>query len=41
MREEGLKGFYRGLTATYLKVVPSTAVTWWVIELCKSLYGNP
>jgi solute carrier family 25 phosphate transporter 23/24/25/41 len=41
MREEGPKGFYRGLTATYLKVVPSTAVTWWVIELCRSLSTNP
>jgi len=36
MVHEGLRGFYRGLVVTYLKVVPSTAVTWCVVELFKS-----
>ncbi|AGO13822.1 AaceriAGL047Cp [[Ashbya] aceris (nom. inval.)] len=32
-RQEGLRGFYKGLTANLVKVVPAMAVQWFVYEL--------
>jgi len=37
-RNEGVRGFFRGLVPCYLKVVPSTAISWTTIEACKSLF---
>ncbi|CCF56496.1 hypothetical protein KAFR_0B01980 [Kazachstania africana CBS 2517] len=37
-RTEGLRGYYKGLEANLLKVVPSTAVSWLVYEMtCNSI----
>lgn len=33
--EDGFKGFYRGLTAGYYKVVPTVSTNWFAYELCK------
>ena len=38
-REEGFRGFSRGLWPSYLKVVPSQAINWAVIELCARYIG--
>jgi len=38
-KTEGLKGFYRGILPCYLKVIPSAAIVWCVIELCKRVGG--
>eukprot|EP01088_Endostelium_zonatum_P022385 TRINITY_DN957_c0_g1_i1.p1 TRINITY_DN957_c0_g1~~TRINITY_DN957_c0_g1_i1.p1 ORF type:complete len:311 (+),score=80.32 TRINITY_DN957_c0_g1_i1:182-1114(+) len=37
-RTEGVRGFFRGLVPCYLKVVPSTAISWTTIEACKRLF---
>jgi len=37
---EGLAAFFRGLVPAYLKVVPSTAVSWGTIELCQRIGGS-
>lgn len=34
-REDGVKGFYRGLGAGYYKVVPTVSTNWFAYELCK------
>jgi len=34
VRKEGLRGLYRGLGATYIKLFPTTAIQFWVIERC-------
>ena len=34
-REEGMKGFYKGLAPNLLRVLPSTWVTFLVYEKCK------
>lgn len=34
-KTEGLKGYYKGLTANLFKVIPSTAVSWVVYEICR------
>lgn len=34
-REDGIKGFYRGLSAGYYKVVPTVSTNWFAYELCK------
>ncbi|CDO92964.1 unnamed protein product [Kluyveromyces dobzhanskii CBS 2104] len=34
-KTEGLKGYYKGLTANLFKVIPSTAVSWLVYELVR------
>ncbi len=39
-RNEGVAGFYRGIVPCYLKVVPSQAVSWGMLELCKKLAGE-
>lgn len=33
--EDGIKGFYRGLSAGYYKVVPTVSTNWFAYELCK------
>lgn len=34
-KTEGVRGYYRGLTANLFKVIPSTAVSWLVYELAR------
>lgn len=39
-RNEGFRGYYKGLTANLFKVVPSTAVSWLVYEMvCDGIRG--
>jgi len=38
-RTEGVPGFFRGLIPCYLKVIPSSAISWATIELCRMLSG--
>lgn len=35
MRHEGIKGFYRGLSAELMKIIPTVAVTFWTYEFLK------
>eukprot|EP01089_Gocevia_fonbrunei_P004663 TRINITY_DN14701_c0_g1_i1.p1 TRINITY_DN14701_c0_g1~~TRINITY_DN14701_c0_g1_i1.p1 ORF type:complete len:325 (-),score=57.68 TRINITY_DN14701_c0_g1_i1:65-1039(-) len=37
---EGVIGFYKGLSTCYIKVVPSQAITWWVVEKCRRGWGD-
>lgn len=37
-RQEGIKGFYKGLTPNLLKVAPSMAANWLSFELCKDFF---
>lgn len=37
--ENGVKGFYVGLTIGYMKVIPMVACTFFVYERCKLLFG--
>jgi len=39
-KHEGLPGFFRGLLPCYLKVVPSTAISWATIEICRKIGGS-
>jgi solute carrier family 25 thiamine pyrophosphate transporter 19 len=42
-QHEGILGFYRGLTPSILKIAPSTAITFFVIDQCRiyfTLYNN-
>ncbi|KAL6080509.1 Folate transporter 1, chloroplastic [Balamuthia mandrillaris] len=39
-RNEGVKGFYRGIIPCYIRVIPSAAITWTVMELCKRIGGE-
>ena len=34
IRDEGVKGLYRGLLATYIKLFPTTAIQFWFLDLC-------
>ena len=36
--QEGIKGFYKGLTPNLLKVAPSMAVNWWSFEFAKDFF---
>jgi len=39
--EEGIIGFYRGLTPNYAKVIPSIAITFWTYDsLKKWMFDN-
>ena len=35
LKKEGCRGLYRGLGATYIKLFPTTAIQFWVIETCR------
>lgn len=37
LRDEGLKGWYRGVGASCLKVMPSSGLSWMLYEACKDL----
>jgi solute carrier family 25 phosphate transporter 23/24/25/41 len=37
-KEEGVRGYYKGLWACYLKVIPTTALMWWVMEMCETIF---
>ena len=39
-KTEGTAGFFRGLIPCYLKVIPSSAISWGTIELCKMVGGK-
>ena len=39
-RQEGIKGFYRGLLANYVKTGPTVAIQFWTIEYLNSLLNN-
>lgn len=34
IRDEGVRGLYRGLPATYIKLFPTTAIQFWFIDVC-------
>eukprot|EP01087_Luapelamoeba_hula_P002025 TRINITY_DN1179_c1_g3_i2.p1 TRINITY_DN1179_c1_g3~~TRINITY_DN1179_c1_g3_i2.p1 ORF type:complete len:498 (-),score=89.86 TRINITY_DN1179_c1_g3_i2:46-1539(-) len=36
-QSEGIVGFYRGMGVTYLRVIPSSAVAWAVMDICRKL----
>jgi len=36
-RNEGIKGFYRGLKATYFKIFPTLAIQFWALETSQEL----
>jgi solute carrier family 25 phosphate transporter 23/24/25/41 len=36
-RDEGIRGFYRGMIPNYLKVVPSISITFLVYEWMKTV----
>ena len=38
IHKESFKGLYRGMLASYLKVIPTTAIQFWVLETCRDLY---
>lgn len=38
LREEGLKGWYRGVGASCLKVMPSSGLSWMFYEACKDAF---
>jgi len=40
IHREGFRGLYRGLLATYIKLFPTTAIQFWVIETCNQLFKN-
>src|SRR5690606_37762378 len=40
MKAEGIPGFFRGLIPCYLKVIPSSAISWGTIELCRKVVGG-
>ena len=40
VQREGFRGLYRGLLATYIKLFPTTAIQFWVIEKCNHLFKN-
>jgi solute carrier family 25 phosphate transporter 23/24/25/41 len=37
---EGYRGFYRGMLVTYYKVIPSTAISWAVMDICARLFNE-
>jgi hypothetical protein len=40
IHREGFRGLYRGLLATYIKLFPTTAIQFWVIETGNQLFKN-
>lgn len=40
LKTEGKKGLYRGLWATYIKLFPTMAIQFWVMEKCNWLFKN-
>ena len=40
LRREGLRGLYRGLLASYIKLFPTTAIQFWTIEKCNQQFKN-
>ena len=40
LKKEGGRGLYRGLWATYIKLFPTMAIQFWVIEKCNRLFKN-
>lgn len=40
VQREGFRGLYRGLFATYIKLFPTTAIQFWVIEKCNHIFKN-
>ena len=38
MRQEGVKGFYKGLTPNLLKVAPSMAANWLSFEMARDFF---
>ena len=39
-RKQGLRGLYRGLLASYIKLFPTTAIQFWTIEQCNQQFKN-
>ena len=39
-KTEGMLGFYRGLSATYIKTGPAVAIQFWTIEFLNNLFKN-
>jgi solute carrier family 25 phosphate transporter 23/24/25/41 len=39
MRNEGIRGFYKGLTPNLLKVAPAISITWVCYENCKVIFN--
>ena len=39
LRHEGVKGFYKGLFANFLKLAPAAGITWLVFEETKLALG--
>ena len=39
-KTEGILGFYRGLSATYIKTGPAVAIQFWTIEFLNNLFKN-
>ena len=39
-KSEGIKGFYRGLSATYVKTGPAVAIQFWTIETLNKYFKN-
>ncbi len=37
-QRERVRGFYHGLVPSYLKVVPTTSITFYTYELCKKYF---
>lgn len=38
-KEEGIQGYYKGLMACYIKVIPSTAIAFSTNSFCKKILG--
>ena len=39
-KSEGIKGYYRGLSATYVKTGPAVAIQFWTIEMLNKYFKN-
>jgi len=40
LKAQGIKGLYRGLLASYIKLFPTTAIQFWTIEQCNQQFKN-
>ena len=40
IQKESFKGLYRGLLASYLKVIPTTAIQFWALGTCKDIFSK-
>jgi len=38
VKKEGMRGLYRGLSATYIRLFPTNAIQFWVIEYCTKFF---